>query len=312
MKRLFVVLACLMGSLTLYLATFTVVRRPLTLGDLTGQLDFKLAYAASLPSPKIMILAGSNGRYSHACAPLSTALGRPCVNASIASGIALDFLLHEFGAMLRKGDLVYMPLEYDQYGVSESTMHAGVQNAALLRHRPDYLWQQDTVAVVRTYGAYDLPFLIRGVAEMGLAGASFRRRSGIETLSPQGDEAGHTAEKGRAYTSYLSHAVRPSTRVPASSHAEKVLAGFLADARQRGIVVVGGLPTVPDDTAMDDSDIARLQALYESHGQQFLELANRSRYPIHCFYDTPYHLNESCQRQHSMAVAEALARLPRR
>jgi hypothetical protein len=38
-----------------------------------------------------VILAGSNGPYSHRCETIEPILGMPCVNGGIAVGIGLDF-----------------------------------------------------------------------------------------------------------------------------------------------------------------------------------------------------------------------------
>jgi hypothetical protein len=306
MARLLTLVAAVVASILLYIAVFSVVHRPLTLGDLTQQLDFKLAYAAKLPSPKIAIFAGSNGRYSHRCQEFSTILGRPCINASIASGIGLDFLLSQYSTVLNRGDIVYMPLEYSQYGATESEMHGGVQNAVMLRHRDRYLRSLPAQRIVEVYGAFDLPFLVRGVAEMALARASFRRRTGVETLTQQGDERGHSVEKGQPYQAFLKSAPPPDTRVPSASYAEEVLSRFLADAKRKGIIVVGGLPTVPDDAQIAEADIARIRMLYTQGGHRFVQTRTASRYPRDCFYDTTYHLNESCQALHSRAAALAL------
>ena len=73
--------------------------------------------------------------------------------------------------------------------------------------------------------------------------------------------------------------------------------------------VVGGLPTVPDSVAIVPADIDRLRRLYEDAGQRFLVLPNHSRYPLSCFFDTLYHLNEGCQRMHSTLVAQGLSDL---
>jgi hypothetical protein len=99
--------------------------------------------------------------------------------------------------------------------------------------------------------------------------------------------------------------------VPQQSHALQVLAQFLDAARERGAVVVGGLPTIPDDAPLDEDDVVRLAAFYGAHGQRFLALPQRSRHPRACFFDTLYHLHESCQQAHSAAVGNALAVLLR-
>jgi hypothetical protein len=306
MKRLLALIAALVASLAVYAMVFAVVQRPLTLGDLTRQLDYKLDLGGRLPSPKIVILAGSNGRYSHRCQSFTEVLQRPCLNASIASGIGLDFLLDQYGAILRSGDVVYMPLEYSQYAASEAEMHGGVHNAVLFRHRRDHMPAPSLSRLIEAHGAYDLPFLLRGMAEMALARTSFRRRTGVETLTAQGDEAGHTEQKSAAYVQYLATAAPPDTHVPDSSHAIDVLSAFLAEARERGITVVGGLPTVPLDTPIDARDLERIRRVFESNGQRFVVTTGLSRYPRSCFFDTTYHLNETCQARHSLVVAHLL------
>jgi hypothetical protein len=309
MKRLSLLLLGTCLSVALYLTVFTVVERPLTLGDLQQQLDFKLSYSRSLKSPKVMIFAGSNGRFSHRCEEISAAVGLPCVNASIATGVGMDFLLDQFDPTLNPGDLVYMPLEYTQYNASENDMHLGVQNAVMLRSRREYLLSLPVRRVVEAYGAFDLPYLVRGLAEMTLAHRKFKRRSGIDTLTPQGDERDHTPAMAQPYASYLRQAAAPDTRVVADAYAQHVLAAFLVRARTRGIVVAGGLPTVPDDTAIDPNSVGRIRDLYLSNGQFFVSNATASRYPRSCLYDTVYHLNEDCQIRHSRVVGALLRQM---
>jgi len=303
-------LACLVAaSITLFVAVFSVVHRPLVVGEIQKNLDYKLAYGHQLASPKIVILAGSNGRYSHRCAELTAVLNKPCVNASIGVGIGLDFLLDQWRPLLQRGDIVYMPLEYGQYRFSNAEMHGGLQNALMVHSQRDYLRSLDTLRIAAAYGSFDLPFLIHGLAEMALDRKGFRRRSSTDSLTPQGDESGHTAELGQAYASFVRSSTAEGTQVPEASDVIRVVDRFLRQARQDGIVVVGGLPTVPDSVRVEAADVKRLRELYEAHGQAFVMLPNRSRYPIDCFFDTLYHLNEGCQKTHSAAVAAELSRL---
>jgi hypothetical protein len=82
-----------MASLLLYAVLFgAVLDRPLALGYLRQQIDAKVARAASIHEPKLVILAGSNGPYSHRCEVIEPILRMPCVNGGIAVGIGLDYL----------------------------------------------------------------------------------------------------------------------------------------------------------------------------------------------------------------------------
>lgn len=310
MTRLLALAGLVALSIAIFIAVFSVVHRPLVVGEIQKNLDYKLAYARQLASPKIVIFAGSNGRFSHRCEMLTAALGMPCVNASVGVGIGLDFQLDQWRALLHAGDLVYMPLEYSQYAFSNAEMQGGLQNALLMHSHRDTLWSLDAKRIAAAYGSFDLPFLIHGLAEMALDRQGFRRRSSTDSLTPQGDESGHTALLGQQYAAFLRGSTFGAIGVPAGSDAIRVIEAFLRQARRDGIGVVGGLPTVPDSVVVAPRDVERLRRLFEEQGQRFLVLPNRSRYPLTCFFDTLYHLNQGCQMRHSAQVGEAIARLP--
>lgn len=306
MKKLLTLVALIGLSILLFISVFSFVHRPLVVGEIQKQLDYKQRYARTLASPKIVIFAGSNGRYSHRCEALTLALYRPCVNASIGVGIGLDFLIDQWRPLLQRGDLLYMPLEYGQYRLSAAEMHGGLQNALMVHSQREYLQSLGTRRIAAAYGSFDLPFLIQGAVEMALDHRGFKRRSSTESLTPQGDERGHTDEIALAYAAFLRDSRAESTAVPEESDAIDVLKTFLRQMHDAGVTVVGGLPTVPDSVDVGPRDIERLRRLYEDTGQHFLVLPNQSRYPIGCFFDTLYHLNEACQKVHSAAVAVAL------
>jgi hypothetical protein len=307
MKRLLTLAGLVALSLLLFVGVFSVVQRPLVVGEIQKQLDHKLGYARTLDSPKIVIFAGSNGRYSHRCEVFSAVLGRPCVNASIGVGIGLDFQLEQWRPLLRADDLVYMPLEYGQYRFSRAEMHGGLQNALLVQHQRDHLWSLGSQRIAAAYGSFDLPFLIHALGEMALDRRGYRRRSSTDSLTPQGDESGHTASAGNAYAQFLRGAAPFDTAVPQTSDSIDVLAAFLRHAQRDGVSVIGGLPTIPDNAAPSAQTIERLRAIFEGQGQRFVALPNLSRYPLSCFFDTLSHLNEDCQKTHSAAVAAHIA-----
>ena len=308
-RKIAALVLLVIASIALFGVVFTLVHRPLVGGDIERQLGFKLAYARGLASPKVVILAGSNGRFSHRCEPLSHALGRPCVNASIGIGIGLDYQLERWLPLLRSGDIVYMPLEYDQYRAGRAEMEGGLQNALLVHGDRDRLLALGPRRTAAAYGSFDLHFLIHAVAEMALDARGFRRRASVDSLTPQGDERGHTAAAGAAYAEFLRQARFGRTDIGEPSHAQQVLRRFLQTAQTRGVIVVGGLPTVPDSVAVPDTDVDALRAVYERAGQRFVALPGRSRYPLSCFFDTLYHLEEACQIEHSRRVGEALSLL---
>lgn len=306
MNSLLAFAAALLASLALYVAVVSHVHRPLTVGDVPRMLQSKLAHAATLASPRLVIFAGSNGRYSHRCADMAEPLGLPCANMSVAVGVGLDFMLDQLERMLRPGDLVYMPLEYSQYLVGRDEMEAGIHQQVLVHELREQLWQQPLQRIARAHASFDLPYLVHGVIEMGLARGGLRRRTGLDNLTPEGDEQGHTAARGEAYRGFL--AATPPARLDFEpvAHSRAVLQAFLVRQRERGVAVVGGLPTVPVTPPLPDATLQRLRQIYEGAGQHFMVLPGRSQYELTCFFDTVSHLNEACQRAHSRAVGLAL------
>ncbi len=104
-------IACI-ASLLLYAVVFGVIfDRPLSLGFLRHQIEAKLARAATITGPKLVILAGSNAPYSHRCETIEPILGMPCVNGGVAVGVGLDYLFARWKPLLYSGDILYLPME---------------------------------------------------------------------------------------------------------------------------------------------------------------------------------------------------------
>jgi hypothetical protein len=113
MRRL---LACSALSVLLYVLAFAFwLDRPLSLGLMHREMLQKTERLATLPSPKLLVLAGSNATYSHSCVVIGAMLAMPCENGGMAVGIGLDEMFRRDAPFLRRGDVVYLPMELAQY-----------------------------------------------------------------------------------------------------------------------------------------------------------------------------------------------------
>lgn len=74
---------------------------------------------------------------------------------------------------------------------------------------------------------------------------------------------------------------------------------------------VGGLPTTFSDSVVPEEVVHLLREIHEGEGRCFLVLPNESRYPRAAFFDTPYHLLEQHQMQHSALIAPLLVEIMR-
>jgi hypothetical protein len=298
------------ASLVIYMTAFAfILDRPLTLGALRGHIDASLRLSQTIERPKLVILAGSNGPYSHRCETIEPIVGRPCINAGTAVGVGLDYLFARWKPELRPGDIVYLPLEEAQYVRPRATSDLGPDAAIMLRHDRTTLGllsPQRQIAALFASGPREA---IMSLIEMSLEADGFHdpRTEATGGTNHWGDHIGHTKDLSALNQASLLTIMpyHPSAAQIEAGYGTALVARFVEWAGVNGVRVVGGLPTGFDDSPISGASIAAIRAIFRGHGG-FLELANHSRYPRAAFFDTQDHLNEGAQIAHSVLVANAL------
>lgn len=291
-----------------YFALYFGISKPLTLGEIDRLYNQKVALSKKEGESRIFIFAGSNGRFSHSCAVISRDLNRFCGNLSIAAGIGLDFLIASYEHNFHHGDVVYMPMEFQQYMVSREVMYAGPENPILFKQEFPLLWQLGIKRTVHAAFFANENYFLQGATEMVLDKKGIKRRFTEASVNAQGDQQGHTPELAAEYSAYLDslHEEIPDLSLSADSYANKILKEFLVRAKNKGVIVVGGLPTTFSGTRIPPATLSFLRKTYEDAGQKFLILDNQSQYDKKYFFDKPYHLNEVYQSVHSHKISKML------
>jgi hypothetical protein len=310
--RMSAILLAFVGGLVAYLFAFGfIISHPLTVDDFGRYAAYKQRYLASIRSErKIVIFAGSNGRYSHRCETIASVSGIPCANLSIAAGYDMNWQLARYLPYLRSGDVLYMPLEYWPLPLGA---RFGAEAPYIVRrdHAALRLYRASSLPFVLFY--FDLRYLVAGIGEMLLERHGFQRRTSLASLTPQGDERGATPDKAVPYQEYIRSLEAVHVRLDSYDDAGtlRALAALIHAAKSRGVIVVGGLPTTFDDATVPASVPARLREIFEQDGGCFIALPNESLYPRRDFFDTGYHLQEPFQIAHSEALAPLLAQISR-
>jgi hypothetical protein len=301
-------------SLLVYTLIFAfVLDRPLTLGSMRSRIEATLARGAAIAGPKLVILARSNGPYSHRCETIEPMIDRACVNAGIAVGIGLDYLFTRWKPVLHAGDIVYMPLEEAQYVRPRTVAALGPDAAIMLRHDRATLWAMPVQRQLAALFASDMRGGIMSVIETALVGNGFHdpRETVTGSFNPSGDHVGHTAALGAVNQLNLAAAApyHPAAGQIRAGYGTAVVRAFLLWAHAHGVRVIGGLPAGFSDSPINEDSVAAIRAIYLEQQAGFLELPGRSRYPRSAFFDTPDHLHEAAQISHSLAIGKALARM---
>jgi hypothetical protein len=305
------ILACV-TSLLIYVTLFgAVLDRPLSLGLFRQQIDARLARGAAIEGPKLVILAGSNGPYSHRCETIEPLLGMPCVNAGIAVGIGLDYLFARWRPLLRPGDVVYLPLEEAQYTRTYAATSVGPDASIMFRHDWSTLGRLPPDRWLNAAFSFAPRAALMSLIETALVKAGFEdpREAVTGSTNPWGDHIGHTQAMGEA------NAERLATVVPWHETAASIASGdgtalvreFLRWAASHVVRVVGGLPAGFAEWPVPKATARAIQDVFTHADDCFIDLGDRARYPRSAFFDTPDHLNEAAQIAHSRVVAAALA-----
>jgi hypothetical protein len=299
------------ASILLYAVAFGfLLDRPLTLGALRARIEANLAFGEAIHQPKLVIIAGSNGPYSHRCETIEGIIGRPCVNAGAAVGVGLDYLFTRWKPLLHPNDIVYLPLEEAQYFRSRATSELGPDAAIMLRHDRATLWAMPLRRKIAALFACDLRAAIMSLIETALMGEDFRdpRDAATGGFNERGDHVGHTALLGALNQSAVAAMVpfHPSGEQIRSGYGATQVVAFLRWAEAHDVRVIGGLPTGFADSPFLADELAAIHAIFQDNGGAFLETPEGGRYPRSAFFDSPDHLNETAQISHSVAVGQAL------
>jgi hypothetical protein len=305
------ILAPCLASLLLYAVLFgALLDRPLSLGMFRHQIDAKLARGAAIEGPKLVIIAGSNGPYSHRCETMEPLLGIACVNAGVAVGIGLDYLFARWEPLLHPGDAVYLPLEEAQYTRTRAATALGPDASIMFRHDRATLSELTPDRWIGAAFSFGPRAVLMSLIETALVRMRFEdpRDAAIGSMNAWGDHIGHTATLGEA------NAARLATIVPEHETAARIEDGdgtiiirdFIRWANAHEIRVIGGLAAGFGDSPAPDETRAAIRAVFTTTGARFIDLGQRTNYPRTAFFDTPDHLNEAAQIAHSRTVAAAL------
>jgi len=298
-------------SILIYIAIFGfLIDRPLSLGILNLEIEDKKLRLSEISSPKLVILAGSNASYSHSCIVIGNMLGLPCENAGTAVGLGLDEIFAQFLPSLHRGDIVYMPMEIDQYAMSRAEYRSGADSGLLIRYDWRVLTKLPIDRVVGAIFCCTLADFVESLIEMPIAtsGALNPAKILASEYNAEGDRIDAPLADADEELLHQASRVEPNANVVKSGYGAQIIAKFVAKASRRGVIIIGGLPTDFSSVPLSSQTIAAIVSIYANNGGSFIILPNHSRYPVIDFFNSEDHLAQPCQYMHSIFVAQALGK----
>jgi hypothetical protein len=107
--------ACITFAVATFLFFFcdgTIVQENFWAATATAK---KIELARRIREPRILIVGGSNAHFGLRAQMIEAATRRPAVNLATHAGMGLNYIFFLMETVLRPGDIVVLPLEYDAY-----------------------------------------------------------------------------------------------------------------------------------------------------------------------------------------------------
>jgi len=270
-----------------------------------AELD-KLNLLELTPSPKIVLVGGSNLAFSMDSELLSNDFGFPVVNMGLAKSVGLEYMLEEVKPHINEGDLVIIAAEYEMY----FDLFYGSDGLLVeLQYHPE------AFAYLKSWGAWKTviskfgPIMqakFAGYIRKGTAGLvdSVYRRTGFNDY---GDMVSHLD----AAQSYQYHPLFPDN-VPFQKASIPLLNDFNEFALQRGARVLLTWPPLVDEEFEKHKDkIWELdQTLRKELAFPIISKPEDYIFPMYDTYDTAYHFRREGRRIRTYKLISDLEATP--
>ena len=258
---------------------------PVTPVDYLAAMAAKHARLRSLPSPKVLLLGGSNIGFGMDSEMLEQALCRPVVNMGIHAGLGFRFMVNEVKDALGPGDLVLVALEPSNVARPEKQGDVHYQVVDRVPHAIHYIpW-------------YDRPRVVLGIAVLR-AQSLWRKVCGRWTT-----DGGHPLYRADGFDErgdMLAHLALPRPEAfetdGLDDDAPAVGPAFLPMARElMGHAERNGARVVfiwPGQafTGFDATRTLAIQAAFREAGPPLIGEPHHFVFPDSAFHDTRYHL----------------------
>lgn len=310
-------LLCAAALSMLGLATATPGATSIAEIDYLSATSDKHRILAAAPSPKLVLVGGSNLALGIDSDRLERTFGRPTVNMGLYAGLGLRLMLDEVRSRIGPGDVIYIAPEYQLFW--RETRRNDDAIATLVRvsfpESAAYLPPMTLLGVAGTLWANEQESL----SDMVRAALGLRRAGPAGAVTAEGVEYFRQGFDARGdYVAHLGKPPKDLSRVPLHSQPQitfdddsvAALNDFRDFAASRGAVAVLGYPPLPlnlyqSNRALLDDTASRL-----AQGVRMPVAGSpaSAALPPSMFYDTIYHLTEEGRQARTSRVMDELRR----
>ena len=271
------------------------------------------------PSPRVVFVGGSNLAFGVDSKMLQDSLGMPVVNMGLYAKLGLRYMLAQAKPYLRKGDVIIIVPEYDQF-YGEFANGDNTLNTALLYTPPDRIGD-----FIRSYSIIDVlvrprvenareAFLRTAAAAVGRENEFFPPDTNPvynrHSFNEFGDAVSHIGKKGLNPDSIFVKPLPPMKEFNRKSLSD--LNDFETLAESRGAHAYFMFPSYIDRSYVINVPAIDSLAKRLSGGMRVPVVGRPSDfvYPKQYFFDTRYHLTGEGRELRTLELLKLLRSLP--
>jgi hypothetical protein len=208
----------------------------------------KKEIAQKIQGEKIVIVAGSASLFGIDSKALEKTFNRPVVNFSVNAGLLLPYVLLKSKSILKKGDIVLMPLEYHFY------TYDGTPNVQMIdqifSRDPHFFWELSPMEQFKMLWMISPQRIVEGFQAKGTP-KTMMGPYGYAHLDDHGDQT-HTSKEEALQWAYDWDSLKkelPRTYAKEAHHTKgwEWLASYITWAKKEGITIIITPPTMMFD-----------------------------------------------------------------
>ena len=306
-KFLFRTLLVFIGISVIYgIYIYLFYKRDISTNWIYGAYAKKELYAHSIKDKKIVFTGGSNVLMGITTAKIEKDLHIPCVNYGVHAGLRTSYIIYKTKQILKKGDIVIMPLEYSNINW-DGSINDTLVGYLLARDKVyfDNLSLTRKIKMIYSITPYK-------IFKMYLSRIpSIRKKllhSGynVKTINKNGDE---TANKGNKYKHKFTHIKLPKQNLLSLKGIQEIIS-FAKWCKESGISFYLTYPNILQvkdfDTKKYIDYIKNLESVLAIYDVKLICKPEEAFFKENQMYDSKYHLNRQGNKSRTQYIIKIL------
>lgn len=249
----------------------------------------KSNYAKQYNSPRIFFSAGSNVRFGVKTERIEKELDIPTINMALAIGFEPDYMFHMLKNVIKKDDIVIIPMEYQNILLEEYSDTS--RKKYILTYDQKYLWSLSIYDILDTIFSITPEDLFRSLKDHFFLNNSIYQEQ-LEYINSNGDQINNVGKILNDTGKRFKLNTKPFEKYLGIQEIIK----FNRYCKKNGIKFFMTFPNIMSTRKLYSDKYIKfyndLMNFYELKGIKYIDTPTGAIFDPKLFYDSVYHMNQ--------------------